>query len=129
MSKDFTNPSIKQLFELMPSTLEPSTLNNVERFIEQDGSVFELLKLGRQGVVETFGLHSRDAQVLLDRATGLAVHTARKFREQRLVTQTPPNPLHRTGITTICSVPTGRASALRKARIPASRQRRILCGW
>ena len=106
MSKDFTDPSIKQLFELTSATPEPSVLSNVERFIEQEGSVFELLKLGRQGVVETFGLHSRDVEALLDRASSLAVYTAREFREQRLVAQTPPNPLHRTGVRARVETPT-----------------------
>ncbi|TVT79433.1 Tc toxin subunit A [Pseudomonas sp. H3(2019)] len=106
MSKDFTDSPLNQLFELSSGTGELSTMRRYERFVTDGGSVFDLLKMGTQGVVETFGLHSRDAQVLLDRASSLAVHTARAFREQRLVTRTPPNPLHRTGVRAQVETPT-----------------------
>jgi hypothetical protein len=98
MSKDFTNPPLKQLFELAPGAFDASVTEKLGRFIDDGGSVYTMLKMGRQRVVETFGLHSQDAQVLLDKAMALAVHTAREFREQRLVRPGPPNPLHRTGI-------------------------------
>jgi len=97
MSNDSTTP-LKQLLELTPGAYEPTVQSNFEHFVAKGGSVFDLLKLGRQQVVETFGLHSRTAQLLMDRAQSLAVYTAREFREQRLVTQAPPNPLHRTGV-------------------------------
>ncbi|UWF52170.1 Tc toxin subunit A [Pseudomonas sp. N3-W] len=106
MSKDCTDSPLKQLFELTQATRDLSTQSHYERFVADGGSVFDLLKMRSQGVVETFGVHSRDAQVLLDRASSLAVYTAREFREQRLVTQAPPNPLHRTGIRALVDTPT-----------------------
>lgn len=106
MSKDFIDPPLKQLFELAPGTLDRSIQVNYERFIEEGGTVFKMLKMGRQVVVEAFGLHSRQAQALLDKAMSLAVYTAREFREQRLVRLGPPNPLHRTGIRALVETPT-----------------------
>src|SRR5471030_2510421 len=105
MSQDFTNPALEQLFRLAPSADVQSTSEEVQAFIEQGGSVFDLLKLGRKGVVDTFGLHSLDAQTLMDKATSLAVHVARQFREQRLVRQVSANPLHQTGITSWVDTP------------------------
>ncbi|MGF6087704.1 Tc toxin subunit A [Pseudomonas sp. 18173] len=105
MSNDSTSP-LRQLLDLTPGTDEPAVQSSYERFVAEGGSVFDLLKLGRQEVVETFGLHSRAAQALLDKARSLAVHTAREFREQRLVTHAPPNPLHRTGIRALVDTPT-----------------------
>lgn len=105
MSQDFTNPALEQLFRLAPSADVQSTSEEVQAFIEQGGSVFDLLKLGRKGVVDTFGLHSLDAQTLMDKATSLAVHVARQFREQRLVRQVRANPLHQTGITSWVDTP------------------------
>ena len=75
MSKDYFNPPLKQLFELAPGTLDHSVQVNYESFINEGGTVFEMLKMGRQGVVDAFGLHSRQAQVLLDKAMSLAVYT------------------------------------------------------
>jgi hypothetical protein len=98
MSNSHSNPALKQLFDLMPGALDASVTENLGHFIDNGGSVYKMLKMGRQRVVETFGLHSPDAQVLLDKAMALALHTAREFREQRLVRPGPPNPLHRTGI-------------------------------
>ncbi|ALI00396.1 virulence plasmid 28 protein [Pseudomonas sp. FW306-02-F02-AA] len=106
MSRDFTDSSLKKLFELTPGAHDLATQTRCDHFIAEGGSVFELLKMGRQGVVETFGLHSCDAQVLLDKAMSLAVYTAREFREQRLVSSVPPNPLHRTGISSLVETPT-----------------------
>ncbi|MFL1525428.1 Tc toxin subunit A [Pseudomonas sp. O230] len=106
MSKDFTNPPLKQLFDMTPGVQDASAMGNVERYIEEGGSVFNMLKMGPQRLVETFGLHSSDAKVLLDKAQVLAVHTAREFREQRLVRPGPPNPLHRTGISAWAGGPT-----------------------
>ncbi|MBV6825218.1 Tc toxin subunit A [Pseudomonas sp. PD9R] len=105
MSNEFT-PPLKQLLDLIPGTAEPAIQRSYEEFVADGGSVFELLKRGRQNVVETFGLHSRDAQALLDRAASLAVFTAREFREQRLVNHAPLNPLHRTGIRSRIDTPT-----------------------
>lgn len=73
MSRDFTDSSLKKLFELTPGAHDLATQTRCDHFIAEGGSVFELLKMGRQGVVETFGLHSCDAQVLLDKAMSLAV--------------------------------------------------------
>lgn len=98
MSNSHSNPALEQLFELTPGVLDASVTENLGHFIDKGGSVYKMLKMGRQRVVETFGLHSQDAQVLLDKVMALAVHTAREFREQRLVRPGPPNPLHRTGI-------------------------------
>ncbi|CAI8828364.1 Virulence plasmid 28 protein [Pseudomonas sp. IT-P44] len=98
MSNNHSNPALERLFELTPRALNAPVTENLGHFIDNGGSVYKLLKMGRQRVVETFGLHSQDAQVLLDKAMALAVHTAREFREQRLVRSGPPNPLHRTGI-------------------------------
>lgn len=106
MSKDFTNPPLKQLFDMTPGVQDASAMGNVERYIEEGGSVFNMLKMGPQRLVETFGLHSSDAKVLLDKAKVLAVHAAREFREQRLVRPGPPNPLHRTGIRAWAGGPT-----------------------
>ena len=106
MSKDITDPSLKQLFELVPGTSDAKTLDSYAGFIEEGGSVFDMLKLGRQGVIDTFGLDNHSAQVLLEKATSLAVYTAREFREQRLVRSGPPNPLHRTGIRARVESPT-----------------------
>ncbi|MDP9656801.1 UNVERIFIED_ORG: hypothetical protein J2W87_004746 [Pseudomonas putida] len=97
MSNDSTSP-LKQLLALTPDTDEPAVQSNFDKFVADGGSVFDLLKLGRQEVVQTFGLHSRTAQMLMDRAQSLAVYTAREFREQRLVNHSPRNPLHRTGV-------------------------------
>ncbi|MBV7544982.1 virulence plasmid 28 protein [Pseudomonas sp. PDM26] len=106
MSKDYFNPPLKQLFELAPGSLDHSIQVNYESFINEGGTVFQMLKMGRQGVVDAFGLHSRQAQVLLDKAMSLAVYTAREFREQRLVRPGPANPLHRTGIRALVKTPT-----------------------
>jgi hypothetical protein len=97
MNGDFT-PSLKQLLDLIPGTDELIIQSSYQRFVSEGGSVFDLLKLDSQQLVETFGLHSRDAQLLLEKAQSLAVYTARQFREQRLVTHEPRNPLHRTGV-------------------------------
>ncbi|WP_223529090.1 Tc toxin subunit A [Pseudomonas sp. GL-R-19] len=105
MSKDYFNSPLKQLFELAPGTLDHSVQVNYERFINEGGSVFELLKMGREGVVQTFTLSSDEAQALLDKAKSLAVHSAREYREQRLVRKGPPNPLHRTGIRALVDTP------------------------
>lgn len=137
MSKDYFNPPLKQLFELAPGTLDHSIQVNYESFINEGGTVFQMLKMGRQGVVDAFGLHSRQAQVLLDKAMSLAVYTAREFREQRLVRPGPANPLHRTGIRALvktppsmtCSTLTGKMPAPHIARIRAFPRRRISCGW
>ncbi len=105
MSKDI-NPSLKQLFELIPDTDKVETGDRVTRFIEEGGSVFRLLEMGHQGVVERFGLHSTTARLLMDQAKSLALYAARQYREQLLVAQTPVNPLHQTGIQALVESPT-----------------------
>ncbi|MBD9440842.1 Tc toxin subunit A [Pseudomonas sp. PDM04] len=106
MSKAPTPSSLEQLFDSVPGKRSAKSLKSREKFIEQGGSVFDMVKMGHAGVVKTFGLPESDAQALLDRATSLAVHTAREYREQRLVRQGPANPLHRTGIRALVDTPT-----------------------
>ncbi|MHC8291007.1 Tc toxin subunit A [Pseudomonas sp. XS1P51] len=106
MRTESLNPALKQLFDMTPGVEGPSIMSRCEGFIEQGGSVFDLLKMGRRGIVDRLGLHTRDAQVLLDRATSLMVYAAREYREYRLLKQTPRNPLHRTGVRAWVDAPT-----------------------
>jgi hypothetical protein len=106
MSKAPTPSSLEQLFDSVPGRRSAKSLKSREKFIEQGGSVFDMVKMGHPGVAKTFGLPDADAQALLDRAMSLAVHTAREYREQRLVRQGPANPLHRTGIRALVDTPT-----------------------
>jgi len=106
MSKDISNPVLEQLFRLIPGTADQSTMTRCQDFIQQGGSVFDLLDMGVRGVVETLDLHYSDAKALLEKATSLAVFVAREYRERQLVMQSPPNPLHRTGIRAWGNTPT-----------------------
>src|SRR5689334_5446791 len=102
MSKAITDPPLKQLFEMQ----DPTMMGLGTDFMAKGGSVFDVLNMGLKGVAQTFGLQADAAQVLLDKAKSLAVHSAREYREQRLVRKGPPNPLHRTGIRALVDTPT-----------------------
>ncbi|MEZ1315457.1 Tc toxin subunit A [Pseudomonas fluorescens] len=106
MSKAPSPSSLEQLFDALPGKRSAKSLKSREKFIEQGGSVFDMVKMGHSGVAKTFGLPDCDAQALLDRAMSLAVHTAREYREHRLVRQGPANALHRTGIRANVDTPT-----------------------
>src|SRR5471030_71565 len=134
MSQDFTNPALEQLFRLAPSADVQSTSEEVQAFIEQGGSVFDLLKLGRKGVVDTFGLHSLDAQTLMDKATSLRCMWRGSFASSAWCAMCPPihctRPALRRGWTrpasTTCSNPIGKTSALPTVSARRSRRPRIL---
>jgi len=107
MGKAFTNPSLKQLLKVPAKTRgRTKAMPNAASFIKKGGSVFDLVKMGHEGVAKTFKLNSTDAQALLDKAMSLAVHTAREYSEQQLVRQGPANPLHQTGIRSTAGKPT-----------------------
>lgn len=106
MSQDMSNPALEQLFRLIPGTEDQSTMSRCEDFVRKGGTVFDLLDLGVRGVVDTFNLHLSAANVLLEKATVLAVSSERAYRERQLVRQSPPNPLHRTGIRARSNTPT-----------------------
>lgn len=107
MGKAFTNPSLKQLLKVPgKSKARSKAMGNAASFIKKGGSVFDVLKMGLEGVTKTFGLNSSEAQALLEKAESLALHIAREFREQRLVRHWPTNPLHRAGIRAHPDTPT-----------------------
>ena len=98
MSNSHSNPALEQLFRLALDTGEPSIMSRCQGFIQEGGTVFDLLDMGPQGIVKKFDVHLQDAHGFLEQATVLAVHAAREFSEHQLVLQGPPNPLHHTGI-------------------------------
>ena len=107
MSKAFTNPSLKKLLTVPGKTSSGAkAMDSAAAFIKKGGSVFDIVKMGPQGVVDEFGLDSTDAQTLLEKAESLALHIAREYREQRLVRHWPTNPLHRNGIRANPDTPT-----------------------
>lgn len=109
MGKAFTNPSLKKLLTVPTKTRTKTGKKAMPKsatFIKNGGSVFDILKMGQQGVVQAFGLNSTEAQALLEKAESLALHIAREYREQRLVRNGPANPLHRTGIRAHVDTPT-----------------------
>ncbi|SEE89604.1 Tc toxin subunit A [Pseudomonas migulae] len=106
MSDNLTNPALEQLLKLTTATVDPSILSRFQGFIQKGGTVYELLEMGPHVIVETFDIHLRDAHALLESATSLAVYTAREYREQQLLRQGPPNPLHHSGIRTVGDTPT-----------------------
>jgi hypothetical protein len=106
MSQDMSNPALDQLFRLIPGTADQSTMSRCQDFVRNGGTVFDLLDLGARGIVDTFNLHLSAANVLLEKATVLAVSCERAYRERQLVTQSPPNPLHRNGIRARSKTPT-----------------------
>lgn len=105
MSKAFTNPPLKQLLDSVPAVRGAETRTKCANYIKAGGSVFGMLEMGREGVMETFGVSDESAQALLERASSLALHAARQFREQQLVRQGPENPLHRSGASALIEMP------------------------
>ncbi len=107
MTKAFTNPSLKKLLTVPCKTRSGTkAMDNAATFIKKGGSVFDIVKMGPQGVGEAFALNSTDAQALLEKAESLCLHIAREYREQRLVRNWPTNPLHRTGVRAHADTPT-----------------------
>ncbi|WP_207285832.1 Tc toxin subunit A [Pseudomonas sp. FW300-N2A2] len=98
MSNSHSNPALEQLFRLTLDTDEPSVMSRCQGFIQEGGTVFDLLDMGSQGIVKKFDVHLQDVHGFLKQATVLAVHAAREFSEHQLVLQGPSNPLHYTGI-------------------------------
>jgi hypothetical protein len=99
MNKETTlNSPVSQVFN---STLGPtrvSALLGGRQFIDEGGSILQLVKMGHQDVMDTFGLSGQEADLLLDKANSVLVHLARQYRNHRLTRHTPRNPLHETGI-------------------------------
>ena len=96
---------ISQLFDTTVGQERMQSLAQGRRFIEENGSVMQLVQLGRQGLMDSLGLTSHEAQLLLDKANSTLVHVARQFRTHRTVRHLPRNPLHYTGINAMVEGP------------------------
>lgn len=103
------NQIASPLLQLFQSTLDPTrvaALAEGQRFIEEGGSVLQLVKMGHAGVMRQFALTPYEARVVLDKANSLLVHVARQFRQHRVTRHTPRNALHYTGFNALVDGPT-----------------------
>lgn len=82
--KDFDQLPVQQLLVAVLGSQRLLELSPLMTFIDENPSVFELVKLGRERLVSTFGLSPREAQELISRGNALALYIARAFREQSL---------------------------------------------
>ncbi|PPK38695.1 virulence plasmid 28 protein [Pseudomonas laurylsulfatiphila] len=98
MNQDAHNSPLSQLFKLTLGTQRSDTLPGGQLFMEEGGSILRLVKMGRQGLMNTFEVSEAEASILLDKANSVLVHLARQYRCHRLTRHTPRNPLHETGI-------------------------------
>ncbi len=106
MTKDTSGRSlISQLFDTTVGQERMQSLAQGRRFIEEDGSVMQLVQLGPQGLMDSLGLTSHEAQLVLDKANSTLVHVARHFRIHRTIRHVPRNPLHYTGINAMVDGP------------------------
>ena len=106
MTKDRrSNSLISQLFDSTIGRERMESLTQGQHFLEEDGSVLQLVKLGHQGLIDTFGLSSHEARLVQDKANSVLVHVARQFRNHRLTRHTPRNALHYTGISALVDGP------------------------
>lgn len=97
--KDFDQLPIQQLLVAVLGDQRLLELNPLKTFIDENPSVFELVKLGREQLVNTFGLSRREARELISRGNALALYIARVFREQSLRPERP-------GLHVLAKVPT-----------------------
>lgn len=103
------NQVASPLSQLFQSTLDPTRVaafSAGQQFIDEGGSVLQLVKMGHAGVMQRFALTSYEARVVLDKANSLLVHVARQFRHHRVTRHTSRNPLHYTGFNALVDGPT-----------------------
>lgn len=107
MTKDTSGRSlISQLFDTTVGQERMKSLSQGRQFLEEEeGSVLKLVKLGRQGLMDSLGLTSHEAQLVLDKAHSTLVHVARQFRTHRTIRHVPRNLLHYTGIDALLDAP------------------------
>lgn len=102
------NQLTSPLSKLFQSTLDPTrvaALSEGQRFIDEGGSVLQLVKMGHAGVMQQFALSAYEAQVVLNKANSLLVHVARQFRQHRVTRHTLRNPLHYSGFSALVDSP------------------------
>jgi hypothetical protein len=106
MTKETSRSSlISKLFDLTVGRERMGSLTQGEHFIEDNGSVLQLVQMGHQGLMDTFGFNSQEARLVLDKSNSVLVHVARQFRNHRLTRHAPRNPLHYTGINALVDSP------------------------
>ena len=106
MTKDTSRSLISQLFDTTVGLERMQSLAQGRRFIEDDVSVMQLVRMGHQGLMDALELTSHEAQLVLDKANSTLVHVARQFRNHRTIRHTPRNPLHYSGINALVDGPT-----------------------
>lgn len=106
MTKDTSRSLISQLFDSTVGQERMESLAQGRRFIEDDVSVMQLVRMGHQGLMDALELTSHEAQLVLDKANSTLVHVARQFRNHRTIRHTPRNPLHYSGINAFVDGPT-----------------------
>lgn len=77
----------RPVFQLLAAVLDKQRLLDLpdfDTFIQNNPSVFELVKLGCKRLVVDFGLTRREADALISRGNALALYMARAFREHSL---------------------------------------------
>ncbi|MBD9587280.1 virulence plasmid 28 protein [Pseudomonas sp. PDM03] len=106
MTKDTrSNSLLSQLFDSTIGRERMEILTQGQHLLEEDGSVLQLVRMGQQGLIDTFGLSSHEARLVQDKANSVLVHVARQFRNHRLTRHTPRNALHYTGINALVDGP------------------------
>ncbi|EJM58101.1 Tc toxin subunit A [Pseudomonas sp. GM48] len=105
MNQDTRPSPLSQLFDSTVGRKRIAETAQGQRFLEENRSVLQLVKLGHQGLMNTFELSSPEASVLLDKANSVLVHLARQYRNHRLTRYTPRNSLHETGIRSLVEGP------------------------
>ncbi|MEJ5058868.1 MULTISPECIES: Tc toxin subunit A [unclassified Pseudomonas] len=105
MNQDTPYSPLSQLFDSTVGRERITGSTQVQHFIEQSGSVLQVVKMGQQGLMDTFELSSHEAGVLLEKANSVLVHLARQYRNHRLTRHTPPNPLNETGVRSLVEGP------------------------
>ena len=106
MTKDTrSNSLLSQLFDSTIGRERMESLTQGQHFLEEDGSVLQLVRMGHQGLIDTFGLSSHEARLVHDKANSVLVHVARQFRNHRVTRHTPRNPLHYTGFRALVKSP------------------------
>lgn len=104
-----TDSFIKPIDQLVSAVLGGERLEKQDKlraFINDGGTVVDLVNKGQTGLVKEFGLHSQEAGALIELAHSLALHIAREFREQRSLMSAPVATVPRNGVRALVTGPT-----------------------
>lgn len=99
------NSLISQLFDSTVGQERMQSLTQDQQLTADNSSVLQLVRMGHQGLMDTFGLSSHEARLVQNKSNSVLVHVARQFRNHRLTRHTPRNALHYTGISALVDGP------------------------